>query len=175
MDPNIQFIAHGPKQAIVLTSGEAILELPSDDETAETSDSALPASIRSLSSVIPDLLNGGNSQLVGDEKSSADPRILRMTLAGARRDVQGVGMEKLPGTANYFVGNDPKNWKTKIETYSRVKYERVYPGIDLIYYGNQEQLEDDFVLNPGSDPKSIKLVFQAHKEFVSTRPRETCC
>src|SRR5882672_6698005 len=159
LDQSVQFIAHGATQAILLNSAEAILELPGGDESAQTSNAGMPAYISSLTSLIPNLL-GSDPPRPSAEARSADPRILSMTLVGARRDFQGVGMEKLPGTANYFVGNDPKNWKTKIETYSRVKYEKVYPGIDLIYYGNQQQLENDFVVNPGGDPKSIELVFQ---------------
>ena len=159
MDQSVQFIAHGARQAILLTSAEAILNLPGVDESGQSSNSDVPASLGSWGALIPSM-SGSEIPRPGAEARSADPRILRMTLVGARRDVQGVGMEKLSGTANYFLGNDPKNWKTNIDTYSRVIYENVYPGVDLIYYGNQEELEDDFVLNPGSDPKSIKLLFQ---------------
>ncbi len=69
------------------------------------------------------------------------------------------GLEKLPGKSNYFIGNDPKKWRTNVSRYSRVKYQEVYPGIDLIFYGKQGQLEFDFVLAPGADPKVIELSF----------------
>ncbi|PYN13738.1 MAG: hypothetical protein DME05_17700, partial [Candidatus Rokuibacteriota bacterium] len=45
-------------------------------------------------------------------------------------------------------------------TYARVRYEDLYPGIDLVYYGNQRQLEYDFVVRPGADPRRIALGFR---------------
>src|SRR5262249_19858466 len=71
------------------------------------------------------------------------------------------GVDRLPGIVNYFIGNDPSKWQTRIPTYARVQYENVYPGIGLIYYGNQQQLEYDFQVAPGADPGQIRLVFPA--------------
>ena len=82
-----------------------------------------------------------------------------MQLIGGNTQPQVVGLEELPGKANYLIGNDSKKWCTKVSRYSRVKYQEVYPGIDLIYYGRQGQLEFDFVLAPGADPKVIELSF----------------
>ena len=42
-----------------------------------------------------------------------------------------------PAKANYFLGNDPKKWRTNVPTYARVKYKDVYQGVDLVYYGSQ--------------------------------------
>jgi hypothetical protein len=70
------------------------------------------------------------------------------------------GREELPGKANYFIGNDPAKWRTDIPTYARVGYQDLYPGIDLVYYGNQRQLEYDFVVRPGADPARIVLGFE---------------
>src|SRR5439155_646519 len=70
------------------------------------------------------------------------------------------GLEELPGRANYFIGNDPAQWRTNVPTYAKVHYREVYPGIDLVYYGNQRQLEYDFIVAPGADPQSIVLDFQ---------------
>src|SRR5258708_5683500 len=69
------------------------------------------------------------------------------------------GLDALPGKANYFVGNDPAKWRTNVSTYAKVRYREVYPGIDLVYYGNQRQLEYDFVVAPGADPQKIVLGF----------------
>jgi len=60
---------------------------------------------------------------------------------------------------NYFRGNNPRKWATDVPTYKRVSYTGVYSGIDLVYYGNQRQLEYDFVVAPGADPKQIALSF----------------
>ncbi|MDQ3009098.1 MAG: hypothetical protein M3X11_00120 [Acidobacteriota bacterium] len=84
---------------------------------------------------------------------------LRIKLAGANRQPRISGAAQMPGKMNYFIGNDSTQWKTDMPTYGQVKYEAVYPGIDLVYYGNQQQLEFDFMLAPGADPKQIKVSF----------------
>ena len=75
--------------------------------------------------------------------------MLRIKLIGANPQPELVGLEELPGKVNYFLGNDPKKWRTNISTFAKVKYKDVYPGIDLVYYGNQGQLEYDFIVAPG--------------------------
>lgn len=85
--------------------------------------------------------------------------VLRMKLVGASPNPEVVGLDELSGKANYFIGNDPQKWRASIPTYARVQYQAVYPGVDLVYYGNQHQLEYDFVLAPGADPNVIKLVW----------------
>ena len=67
------------------------------------------------------------------------------------------GLRELPGRTNYLIGNDPSKWHTDIPTYASVEYQQVYPGIDLLYYGNRRQLEYDFILAPGANPDSIRL------------------
>jgi hypothetical protein len=85
---------------------------------------------------------------------------LRMSLVGAGRQPVVSGVDELPGKANYFIGKDPMKWRRNVPTYAKVHYREVYPGIDLVYYGNQRQLEYDFVVAPGADPKKIVLGFR---------------
>jgi hypothetical protein len=86
---------------------------------------------------------------------------LRMKLLGANPSPQVAGVDQLPGKTNYFIGNDPKKWRKDIPTYAKVKYEAVYPGVDVVYYGAQgRELEYDFIVAPGADPKAIKLSFE---------------
>ena len=85
--------------------------------------------------------------------------LLRMTLAGANPAPSAAGLEELPGKVNYFIGKDPKAWRTNIPTYGKVRYGAVYRGIDLVYYGNGRQLEYDFIVAPGADPGVITLAF----------------
>jgi len=85
--------------------------------------------------------------------------VLRMQLARANSAPQVLGLEELPGRVNYFIGSNPAEWHTNIPTYAKVTYREVYPGVDLIYYGNQGQLEYDFVVAPGADPTVIALGF----------------
>jgi hypothetical protein len=84
---------------------------------------------------------------------------LRMELAGAQPSPEVAGVDELQGKVNYFIGNDPKQWRTNIPTYAKVRYRDVYPGVDLIYYGQGKQLEYDFIVAPGANPEVIQLAF----------------
>src|SRR5439155_49910 len=87
------------------------------------------------------------------------PAVLRMQMRGANTPSEVIGIDRLPGKSNYFIGDDPGKWRTDIATFAKVQYRGVYPGIDLIYYGNGRQLEYDFVVSPGADPAAIRLAF----------------
>jgi len=84
---------------------------------------------------------------------------LCMAMLGTNKGAKAEALDLLPGKINYFMGNDPKEWRVNIPTYARIKYTAIYPGIDLIYYGNPKQLEYDFILAPGADPHAIRLAF----------------
>ncbi|HVA00140.1 MAG TPA: SBBP repeat-containing protein, partial [Terriglobia bacterium] len=86
---------------------------------------------------------------------SARAAVLRMKIADANPHPVLVGMNELPGKNNYFIGKNPGEWHARVPTYAQVKYRDVYPGVDLIFYGNQRHLEFDFVVSPGGNPKSI--------------------
>ena len=89
----------------------------------------------------------------------AAPAVLRMQVLGGNPTPPVVGREPLPGKVNYFLGNDPHQWRTNVSTYAKVEYQDVYPGINLDYYGHQGQLEYDFVVAPGADSRVIQLGF----------------
>jgi len=81
-----------------------------------------------------------------------------MRLVGANAGAAVAGADELPGKSNYFIGNDSKKWRRNVPNYAKVKYQNVYPGVDLVYYGNQSgQLEYDFVVAPGADLSVIAL------------------
>src|SRR5439155_17798981 len=90
-------------------------------------------------------------------------------LVGANQAAKVTALDELPGKSNYFIGSDPKKWRTDVPTYAKVKYEGVYPGIDLVYYGNQRQLEYDFVVAPGADPKAIALKIETGSSKLENR------
>ena len=85
---------------------------------------------------------------------------LRMRWIGADPEPRITGIEELPGKSNYLVGRDARQWRTGISHFARVRYEGVYPGIDLIFYGHQGELEYDLVIAPGADPRAIALSFE---------------
>ena len=90
---------------------------------------------------------------------------MQLKTIGANPNARAVGMEQLPGMTNYFIGNDKRNWRTNVAGYARVKYEEVYPGIDLVYYGNEAgALEYDFIVAPGVDPNQIALSIEGAEQ-----------
>lgn len=69
------------------------------------------------------------------------------------------GVEPTGGVSNYLLGSDSSKWHTGIPHYERVRAGEVYDGIDLVFYGQEGQLEYDFVVKPGADPKQIRVAF----------------
>ncbi|HEV7394948.1 MAG TPA: SBBP repeat-containing protein [Pyrinomonadaceae bacterium] len=90
--------------------------------------------------------------------------VLRIALVGANQEATVAGIDQLPGKSNYFIGNDPKKWQINVPTFARVSYQNIYHGVDLVYYGNQRQLENDFVVAPGADPNVIDLAFDGSRK-----------
>lgn len=97
---------------------------------------------------------------LGSPASPDTGLVLHLQLVGANPRPQVAGLEELPGKVNYFLGNNPEKWRINIPTYARVRYRDIYPGVDLVYYGDQHQLEYDFVVAPRGDPHTIRLSFQ---------------
>lgn len=96
-----------------------------------------------------------------DAQAATPAATLRMKMAGGKAQPRVSGVGELPGKSNYFIGNDPKKWRRDVPSYGKVKYEQVYPGIDVVYYGTgQGQLEYDFNVGAGADPKAIKMAFE---------------
>jgi len=91
--------------------------------------------------------------------------VLRLDMIGAGAAPQIEGQDELPGKINYFIGNNLENWRRSIPTYRKVRYKDVYPGIDVVYYGNQRELEYDFVVAPGANPKLIKFRVEGAKQL----------
>src|SRR2546423_5752761 len=97
-----------------------------------------------------------STQAVIGLRSSAT---LRMKLRGANANAIVKGAESLPGHQNYLLGSNPEKWQTNVPTFRKVIYQEIYPGTNLIYYGNSNQLEYDFELAPGANPNAIRLLF----------------
>jgi uncharacterized repeat protein (TIGR01451 family) len=105
-----------------------------------------------------------------DRNKPRPPRlIVRMELEGANPATSAEGLDELASRTNYFSGPDPAQWHTDIPTYARVRYAQVYPGIDVVYYGSQRQLEYDFVVAPGSNPNVIQIAFKGIEDAEVNR------
>ena len=146
-DSRVDFVARASGYTLFLTASEAVLVTRSRATHQPTITDARPGS----ASVIPTQAR----VTPGDTES-----VLRMQLVGANAAAHAEGREELPGKVHYFRGNDPGRWWTGISTYGKVQYRNLYPGIDLVYYGNQQHLEYDFIVAPGADPSVIALRFR---------------
>ena len=130
--PQVKFLAHGAGYGLFLTADEAVLKLQAPP------------------------VNSGPSPADAKRGPSS---VIRMHLEGTNSAAQISGASPLPGKSNYFIGNDPSKWHRDVPQFARVQYQSVYPGVDLVYYGNQGQLEYDFQVAPGSDPSQITFSF----------------
>jgi hypothetical protein len=100
---------------------------------------------------------------------TSPPGVITMELEGANPSAPLAGLERQSGTINYFIGDDPKKWRTDIRSYAKAKYQGIYPGIDLVFYGTQRELEYDFVIAPGADPSRVRLRFSGQKQLAIER------
>lgn len=152
----VKFLARSAGYLLFLTSTEAVMAL--DNPAAHRKGKENREARRRL--------DEGES----GENAIRPPRsIVRMKLQGANPAPRIEGLEQLTTTSNYFVGSDPAQWRTNIPSYSRVRYAEVYPGIDMVYYGDQRQLEYDFVVAPGADPNLIQMAFGGIEDFEISR------
>ena len=102
---------------------------------------------------------GAYLYIAGDEVVYANQKNVHLRLVGAKRRARVEGLEPTGEISSYFTGRDEKTWFTGIPHYSKLKYTDLYPGIDMVYYGSGRNIEYDFVVKLGGDPKKIELAF----------------
>src|SRR5262249_38862217 len=93
-----------------------------------------------------DLFLTSNEAVLRVQRKDADPdvregSVLRLKMLGANASPPAEGQQELPGKVNYFIGNDPEKWRRNIPTYRKAHFKDIYPGIDVVYYGKQPELE----------------------------------
>ena len=106
-----------------------------------------------------------NEAVLALHKSPKEVSVLRMALAHANANAQVHGADKLPGKSNYLIGNDPAKWHQNIPQFAKVRYQDVYPGVDLVYYGNQGRLEYDLEVAPNADPHQVAVQFPGTRKL----------
>src|SRR6266481_5384621 len=89
----------------------------------------------------------------GDHGKQRQPSVVTLELLRSNNGASPEGLDLLPGKSNYFIGKQPANWIKGVPQYGKVAFKSIYAGIDLVYYGKDGQLEYDFVLSPGADPR----------------------
>jgi hypothetical protein len=157
------------------TSGNALAAEPTPSAAQRASIAALPLNFERNLGQAPEEVQylahgpayaiaiteqGAALSLGRGARASEPPQVVRLRVHGANHASIPTAEEPLPGRVNYFIGNDPSQWRTNIATYHKVRYAGVYPGIDLVYYGTQGKLEYDFTVAPGAAPKTIGLSFE---------------
>jgi hypothetical protein len=151
-DSQVKFLARGDGYGLFLTPTEAVLALSKGQRRVGKESPAVhwaePRSVKTMRQA----KSHGAAQVSGE--------VLRMGFVGANRAPKVEGNYELPSKSNYIIGSDPSKWRRDVSTFARVKYESVYPGVDVVYYGNQGQLEYDFVVAPHADHKRIRLQFK---------------
>jgi uncharacterized repeat protein (TIGR01451 family) len=140
--PDVQFLARGSGYALALTPAEAVFAFGGTSRLPKRDQDPTPAA-----------------------ELQTPPSVLRMQLRGANPAPQLAGEGALPGVSHYYLGGDPSRWRTNVPAFAAVRYAEVYPGVDLLYYGAGGpgvggDLEYDFVLAPGADPRLIRLRFE---------------
>jgi hypothetical protein len=136
-DASVQFLSRGSGYSLFLTKDEVVLNLERQQAAA-----------------------------LGEKPAAPSPDTLRMKLMGASANSIVTGLDPQSGTVSYLIGNDPKKWHTGIQTYGKVNFAQVYPGVDLVFYGNQRQLEYDFVVAAGADASRIAWQIDGAKPTI---------
>jgi len=139
-DPRVRYVAGGAGFGLSFTDEGAELEFRQNRPGAEIGKSLRTATFR--------------MGLMGQDESKVSD--------GGR--VRVIGEEELEGKVNYLRGSDPAQWRTNLSTYARVRYRQVYPGVDLVFYGREGQLEYDFCVSPAGDAGRIRMQFPGAKE-----------
>src|SRR6185437_1738796 len=134
-----KFISRGSGYALFLTGKGSLLELQAPDKK------------------ICDTKDIQCAKKQAGQPSFNQTSILSMSFLGTKGAINVTGDDELEGKANYFVGNDSRKWTTRVPIFTKVHYTQIYPGVDVVYYGNQEQLEYDLVLQAKVDPSVIRM------------------
>jgi hypothetical protein len=147
-DPQVKYMARGKGYTAFLTADETVFAMQASRANAGIT---------------------GNGALLSAQKTDTAPTgetaAIRMKLVGANENAPIAAENELPGHSNYFIGNDRSKWHAGVKQYARVSYKQVYPGVNLAFHGQQKQLEFDFIVAPGADPKSIRFDVDGAKKI----------
>ncbi len=146
-DPQVKYTARGNGYSVFLTANDAVFAISS----------AKPSGAQASRGVNPHVPHHTSQKL---ETARID-----MRLVGGNANPEIAAGTSLPGIVNFYVGSDPKNWHTGVDQYSSVSYRDVYPGVNMVFHGAQRQLEFDFVVSPGADPKALALNFKGAQKL----------
>jgi len=147
LDQAVKFMSHGAGYDLFLTANETVLRVH-----------------KPRGQQVEKLKEFSRTNTVQDE-NVREGTVLRLKLLGATSSPQVAGQNELPGKVNYFIGNDPSKWQRNVPTYRKAYFKDVYPGIDVVYYGQQRELEYDFVVAAGANPKLIRFSIEGAEQI----------
>jgi hypothetical protein len=146
-DAQVEYMARGNGYTLFLTANDAVFSLRSSSAASRTSTIRRCTELQAKNLPKPRDIHKDSTAVV------------RMQLAGANSLAKVSGSGQLPGTSNYFIGNDPSKWQKDVAHFARVSYQDVYPGINLAFHGAQRQVEFDFVVAAAANPAPIGFHF----------------
>src|SRR5271163_1828849 len=145
-DPSVQFLTRSGGYTMFLTPTETVL-------------------VEGKNGIATSHKFGKGFAAVRPDPKNAKQSVLRMELLGANSAPEFQGLQELPGKGNYLIGKDQAAWHTNVALFSEVRVAKVYPGVDLLFHGDQRQLEYDFVVAPGADPRRIGFKISGAKKI----------
>jgi hypothetical protein len=148
---DVRYFTRVGESRLLMTDKGAVLDLRAPDARARVQSRYSARAVPSRTERVSALMRGLQRQRTKG--------VVRMELIDSA-PVRPVAEARLPGVVHYFVGRDPRHWHTNVPTFGRIRYQEVYPGIDIVFYGNGRNFEYDFVLAPGADPHRIRLAFR---------------
>ncbi len=154
-DPQVKYLARGNGYSLFLTGNEAVFAVRSSaSDTVQSQAASLPAKLS---------LRTRRVNVQSSEKTAA----IRMHAVGGNSHAVISAGSEMPGTINYYLGNDPSKWVEGAKQYSAVTYRDVYPGVNLAFHGEQRQLEFDYIVSPGANPAPIELGFKGANKIAT--------
>jgi hypothetical protein len=102
-----------------------------------------------------------------DARRTSERWVVKLDFVDANQEVKPVGVEETGAVISYFKGK-PKDWKTGLPAYSKIVYEDLWPGVDLLYHGTLDRMKYEFIVHPGADPSRIRFAYRGAESLRLT-------
>jgi Beta-propeller repeat len=168
VDSQVKYMARGDGYKLFLTSSDAVLTLkPSASRRISKPRLTMEQRLLGYSRQTHKVIRVKSRPESSNHSSSMAAITMHVVNGNAGAKIEGRG--EVAGKVNYFIGNDPKKWHANVPEFESVSYAGIYPGIDLVYHGEQKQLEFDFVVAPLAKAENIALNFAGVQRMTTDR------
>ncbi len=165
-DPQVRFIAHAPGGTFFFTPSGATLALSAGPRPGPGGGRERLRFSEALTSY------GEDTGEIAPGGRVADVRVVRITFIGSSDHAVMAAGSPLAGRVNYFIGNDPSEWRTDLPTYREITYSGLYPGVDLKYTGEGGRLKGNYLITAGADPGLIRWRYSAEGSVQTVISRD---